>query len=221
MSNSCMSNSKPINRRRFLMIAGGTLGVSALLCGGGVTILANQTPTVNYIYASCGKDKMMQTVLVTYASKYGSTGEVAHAIADQFCGRGLSADVRRIEEVTDLSAYDAVVVGSAIRMGRWLPQAISFVEKHAAQLREMPTAIFTVHMLNTDESEASQQARAAYVEPVHALLTPQYEAFFTGKMDIGKLTFMDRLIAKMVKAEDADTRNWPAIQSWADQIVVA
>jgi menaquinone-dependent protoporphyrinogen oxidase len=216
-----MSQPKRVNRRRFLMIAGGAIGASALMCGGGVTILANQTPNVNYIYASCGKEKTMQTVLVAYASKYGSTGEVAHAIADQFCAQGMRADVRRVEEVTNLDAYDAVVVGSAIRMGRWLPQALSFVEKHAARLQEMPTAIFTVHMLNTDESDASRQARAAYVEPVHALLTPQAEAFFTGRMDVGNLTFLDRMIARMVKAEDADLRDWQSIQRWADQLELA
>ncbi|MBX2999722.1 MAG: flavodoxin domain-containing protein [Caldilineaceae bacterium] len=215
-----MNGSTSINRRRFLMIAGGAIGASALMCGG-VTILTNQTPGVNYIYASCGKENTMQTVLVAYASKYGSTGEVAHAIADQFCARGMRADVRRVEEVTDLSAYDAVVIGSAIRMGRWLPQALSFVEKHVGRLQQMPTAIFTVHMLNADESEASRQARAAYVQPVHALFTPQSEAFFTGKMDIGNLNFMDRLIAKMVKAEDADLRDWRSIQAWADQLALA
>jgi menaquinone-dependent protoporphyrinogen IX oxidase len=59
------------------------------------------------------------------------------------------------------------------------------------------------------------------VEPVHALLTPQSEAFFTGKMDTGNLTFMDRLIAKMVKAKDADLRDWQSIQTWAGQIVLS
>jgi hypothetical protein len=48
-----MSSSKPINRRRFLMIAGGAIGASALMCGG-VAIVANQTPTVNYIFATHG-----------------------------------------------------------------------------------------------------------------------------------------------------------------------
>ena len=160
----------------------------------------------------------MQKVLVTYASKYGSTGSVAQAIAGQLRRRGVAADVRPVHEVTDLSAYDAFVVGSAIRMGRWLSPAVEFVETHADTLRQAPTSFFTVHMLNTDDSEDSRQARAAYVEPVHAILMPQSEAFFAGKIDIENLSFLDRFIARMVKAEDADHRDWHAIRVWADQI---
>jgi menaquinone-dependent protoporphyrinogen oxidase len=160
----------------------------------------------------------MQKVLVAYASKYGSTGEVAQAIGNHLCQRGVSADVRRVEEVTDLSPYSAVIVGSAIRMGGWLPAGVKFVEKHAETLRTLPTAIFTVHMLNTGDSAESQKARAAYVEPVHALITPEYEAFFGGRMEVGSLTFMDRFIARIVKAVDADLRDWQAVERWSDAV---
>lgn len=163
---------------------------------------------------------MQKKVLVAYASKYGSTGEVAQAIADQLCKRGVSADVRPVDEVTDLLPYGAFIVGSAIRMGRWLQSAVNFVETHADTLRQTPTSFFTVHMLNRDDSEESRQARAAYMEPVHAVMMPQSEAFFAGKIAVKDLTFLDRLIARMVKAEDADDRDWQAIAAWADQITL-
>ena len=160
----------------------------------------------------------MQKVLVAYASRCGSTAEVGQAIADRLCQRGAMVDVRAVEEVQDVAAYDAVVLGSAIRMGKWLPAAVQFVERDAATLQARQSAFYTVHMLNADDSEASRQARATYVEAVHAVMTPQYEAFFTGKMDMSKLSFVDRMVAKMVKSKDEDRRDWPAIRAWGQQI---
>jgi menaquinone-dependent protoporphyrinogen oxidase len=158
--------------------------------------------------------------LVVYASRCGSTVEVAQAVAEQLCRRGAAADVCAVEDAREIAGYDAVVVGSAIRMGRWLPAAVQFVEQNRAALQQMPTAFFTVHMMNVDDSEESRKARAEYVAPVHALLTPQYEAFFPGKMDLARLGFMDRLIAKMVKSKDEDLRNWTTIRAWGDQLFV-
>ncbi|GIK75803.1 MAG: flavodoxin [Chloroflexota bacterium] len=160
----------------------------------------------------------MSKVLVAYASKAGSTGEVAQAIAQELCAQGLTVDVRRVREVKDVSEYDAFVVGSAIRMGSWLGEAKQFVEVNAAALQAAPTAFFTVHMLNTDDSEESKTNRAAYVAPIHAIVQPDAEAFFAGKMELGKLSFLDRMISKMMGAQDEDKRDWEAIKRWADQL---
>lgn len=212
-----MRNLNSVSRRRFLIASGGVLAASALMCGG-VTVLSNQTPAIAYVHTSCGKETKMNKVLVAYASKCGSTGEVAQAIGKALCAHGATVDVRRIEEVGDVSGYDAFVVGSAIRMGNWLPQAKDFVEANAARLRTAPTAFFTVHMLNLDDSEESKTARAAYVAPIHAILEPQAEAFFAGKLAMDKMSFLDRMISKMMKAKDKDKRDWLAIQSWAAQV---
>lgn len=160
-------------------------------------------------------------VLVTYASRAGSTAEVAQAVTAQLCTHGYRVDVRPIDEVDDLRAYDRVVVGSAIRMGQWLPAAIKFMAAHKAELGAKPTAFFTVHLNNMGDDEASRQARAAYLVPVHAHLTPAHEAFFAGKMDFAKLTWLDRFIAKRVGATEVDLRDWQAIRTWADQVALS
>jgi menaquinone-dependent protoporphyrinogen oxidase len=213
-----MHNTNLISRRRFLVATGGVLVASTLICGG-VTVLGNQMPTITYVHASCGKESNMSKVLVAYASKCGSTGEVAQAIGQELCAHGATVDVRRIEEVGDVTGYDAFVVGSAIRMGNWLPQAKDFVEANAARLHTAPTAFFTVHMLNLDDSEESKTARAAYVAPMHAILEPQAEAFFAGKLAMDKMSFLDRMISKMMKAKNEDKRDWNAIATWANQIL--
>jgi len=162
----------------------------------------------------------MNKVLVAYASKCGSTGEVAQAIAQELCSQGMTVDVRRVSEVKDVSEYDAFVVGSAIRMGSWLGEAKKFVEANAAALQAAPTAIFTVHMLNTDDSEESKTNRTAYVAPIHAHVQPQSEAFFAGKMELSKLSFLDRMLSKMMGAQDEDKRDWDAVKQWANTLTL-
>ncbi len=160
----------------------------------------------------------MQSILVVYASRSGSTAEVAQAIGEQLCRRGETVDVRSVEAVKDLSPYRAVILGSAVRMGRWLPAAVKFVEQHQAALRQVPVAYFTVHILATDDSEASRKQRAGYLDGARALVVPQQEAFFAGRIDPAKLGLGERLLAKAVSSPEGDMRDWQAIRGWADQV---
>ncbi len=102
----------------------------------------------------------MKKILVAYASRYGSTAEVAQAIGAQLSQRGATVDVCSVADVRDLASYDAVVVGSAIRMGQWLGAATKFVEANQAALRQVPVAFFTLHILALGDGAASQQERA-------------------------------------------------------------
>lgn len=87
---------------------------------------------------------MNNKILVTYASRAGSTMEVAQAIAKTLGEARAQVDVIPMQEVRDLSAYQAAVVGSAIRKAKWLPEAVQFVRAHQETLRHKPLAMFTV-----------------------------------------------------------------------------
>jgi menaquinone-dependent protoporphyrinogen oxidase len=105
-------------------------------------------------------------VLVTYATKAGSTVAVADAIGDVLAARGFGVTIKPVKDKPSLDGYQAVVIGSAIRMGSWLPEAMVCARDNQARLSELPTAIFTVHLLNTGDDAASQAARQAYTAPV-------------------------------------------------------
>jgi menaquinone-dependent protoporphyrinogen oxidase len=201
-------------------MAGGVMAAGMLACGGSLALIATPAPALDYGKTQCGKGNKMSKVLVAYASRYGSTADVAQAIGQELCSRGQTADVQNIEDVKDLSAYDAVVVGSAIRMGRWLPPATKFVQSNQAALRSLPTAFFTVHILATDDSAESRQQREAYTATERGLVTPLTEAFFAGKIDPKQLNLVERLMVKATKSPVGDLRNWQAIRSWADQVAV-
>ena len=204
-------------RRKFLQAAGLGLGGTVVACSG-LSYLAAQPPALDF-YESTGDNAMTDRILITYASKCGSTGEVARAIADELTRRGLAVDVRLAGTVKALDGYRAVIVGSAIRMGQWLPEAVRFVEQNAAALQQKPTAFFTVHMLHTGDEPESRQLRAAYLDGVHQFLTPQSEVFFAGKLELAKMSILDRMISQAIKAQDADKRDWSAIRTWAQTVL--
>lgn len=166
---------------------------------------------------------MSARVLVTYATRAGCTGEVAAAIGEVLGWRGFAVDVRPVKDAPSVDGYQAVVVGSAIRMGSWLPEAVKFVKRNRARLSRAPAALFTVHILNTGDDETSRQARQAYTAPVRQILPACGEVFFAGKMDYARLSFFDRLIARAVEKstnlKEGDFRDWDKIRGWAQTIL--
>jgi len=83
-------------------------------------------------------------ILVAYASRSGSTSEVAEKIADTLANRRVEVDLMQVKNVKDLSAYRMVVIGSGVYMGRWFPEAVNFVKKNQSALSRLPVAYFTV-----------------------------------------------------------------------------
>jgi menaquinone-dependent protoporphyrinogen oxidase len=202
-----------LTRRQFLLRTAAGLGATVLACGGATTLVLI-TPPLAYTetQSPSGDQTMNKKILVAYATRCGSTIEVAAAIAGELNQNGLSADVRAMKHVTDLQGYNAVVLGSAIRMGNWIPEALKFVETHQAELNNLPVAIFSVHMINLGGDEASKTARTTYHDAVHCLIKPAAEAWFAGVIDMNKMSFIDRLMTKAMKATNEDKRDWKAIQ---------
>ncbi len=208
-----------LNRRKFLIRAAVGTGAACLACGG-LSIFALRAPSIEFTEAfSLGESKMNQKVLVAYASRAGSTMEVAQVVAQELTNRGYAVDVRLAKQVSSLDGYAAVVVGSAVRYGQWLSETVKFVEQNQAALKRMPTAFFAVHLMNMGDDETSRKARLAYLDPVRKLVMPQAEAFFSGVGDSSKVSFFERLIAKAVKSPEGDFRDWPKIRSWAQNIL--
>jgi menaquinone-dependent protoporphyrinogen oxidase len=146
---------------------------------------------------------MTGKILVAYATRAGSTAEVAHALAETLRNQGETVDVLPVKEVADLSPYRAVIVGSAIRMGRWLPEAVDFVAKNQPALAEVPTAFFLVSGFLKDDTPEMRAKVSAFLEPVRKILQPGQEGLFAGKTGKG------------------DWRNWDEIRAWAAKAVPA
>ena len=163
---------------------------------------------------------MSERILIAYASRCGSTGEVADVIGQELNNvKGVTVDVRLVKNVTDLSPYKAVIIGSAIRIGSWLSEAKKFVKTHQQTLQGMPIAYFAVCGALKEDTEENRREALGYVEPMCKILKPVDVGVFAGVMDYSKLSFLSRLIiTKLVKSPEGDFRNWDAIRAWANNV---
>jgi len=157
----------------------------------------------------------MNKILVTYATRAGSTFEVAARVAEVLRAAGATVDVKPVPAVHELKGYDAVIVGSAIRMGHWLPEAVGFVQAHRETLSHIPTAYFLVSGFLRDDTPEMQRKVLAYLDPVRKILEPTSIGMFAGKMDYSEMDGLDRSIAEAVSSSEGDWRNWEAIRGWA------
>lgn len=161
---------------------------------------------------------MNQKILVTYATRAGSTAEVAQKVGQTLAELGEAVDILPIKDVQDVAGYKAVVIGSAIRFGTILPEAVKFLEQNREALNSTPAAFFVVHLMNQGEEETSEKARLAYLDAARNLVTLKSEAYFTGVGDITKVSFLERMISKAVKSPEGDFRNWDEITAWAESL---
>ena len=167
---------------------------------------------------------MPTKILVTYASRTGSTAEIAQAVGKTLAESGAQVDVRPMQEVQDLAPYSAVVAGSAIRKSKWLPEAAQFIQTHRAELAQKRFAEFTVCItLAMSSSEQYRSVVAQWVAPVRVLVTPLSEGFFPGMLDFAKLpvnldTLQLRLAVTLHIFPRDDRRDWNAVRVWAESI---
>jgi menaquinone-dependent protoporphyrinogen oxidase len=164
---------------------------------------------------------MSNKILITYASRTGSTAGVAEAIGRTLAESGLQVDVRPMSAVTDLAPYRAVVAGSAVQNRQWLPEAVEFMQAHRSALAGKPCALFLVCMTLAMRMGDYRQQVAAWLEPVRRLVKPVSEGLFAGVLDIGKISsagdrFKFRLSVLLGVWSEGDHRDWNAIRSWAE-----
>jgi menaquinone-dependent protoporphyrinogen oxidase len=167
---------------------------------------------------------MKNRILVTYASRTGSTAEIAEAIGETLAQTGAQIDLRPMQDVKDLSGYSAIVLGSAIRKAQWLPEAMNFIRDQRVELAQKRVATFTVCItLAMSNSDQYRQAVREWIAPVRTHVKPISEGLFAGKLDFAKLPFgFDTLKFRLVVAlgifPKDDRRDWKSIHDWAERL---
>ena len=158
---------------------------------------------------------MTDRVLVAFSSKHGATREIADAIAEQLRVDGLSVDAKPVEDVVDIDPYAAVIVGSAVYMGRWRRDAVRFLKHHGTALGERPLWLFTSGPLDTsDVGDHTPRNVRRLAERIGA----REHATFYGRLPEEPSGFAARAMVSATPADERDARDWTAIRSWADAI---
>ena len=151
-------------------------------------------------------------VLVVYASKRGSTREVAEWIAAALVDKGHDVDVRSASDVGDLDPYAGVILGGALYMGRLHDAARAFLKRHGGAIARLPVAVFAMGpqtLREDDVAKSRRQLDAALAKTPE--LTPALVAIFGGVVDPTKLRFpLSRMPA-------SDARDWDEIRRFAEQ----
>jgi menaquinone-dependent protoporphyrinogen oxidase len=152
-------------------------------------------------------------VLVVTASRHGATEEIGEAIARRLAVHGLDARTREASEADGLERYDAVVLGSAVYMGRWLAPAREFAESHESDLRERLVWVFSSGPID-GKPDGAPQDETEIARKIEA----RGHRVFEGRLDKGRLHLGERAVAGLVRSPDGDFRDWDAVDSWADEI---
>ena len=163
---------------------------------------------------------MSTSVLVTYASSYGSTQEVAEDVAATLRAQGVEVDLRPIREMRALDGYSAVVLGAPLYMFHWHKDAHHFLDRFRRDLTNgLPIAIFAGGPIEDTHEQWQDRRRDLDQELAkHPWLTPVSVQLIGGKFDPAKLRFPYSLIPAMRKMPACDLRDWEAIRAWASAL---
>lgn len=166
-------------------------------------------------------------VLVGHASAHGSTAGIATAIAERLRGSGLTVELRPIEEVDDVTGFDAVVLGSAIHSGAWLPPAAAFVERHGDELSGRPWWLFSVSSVGDTSSvfgrRVTDRMRRMRREPDEvarwrARWDVRGHRNFAGVVERSHWGRLGTLFVVVLRGTFGDHRDWDDVDRWADLI---
>jgi len=160
---------------------------------------------------------MPTSVLVCYATRYGSTEEVAKAIGETLHKHGVEAVVRSVLEIHDVDQYGAIVLGAPLYAFHLHKDAVHFLTRHHTDLTTRPVFIFALGPIHADEKEfqgANQQLEKELAK--FHWLEPKATKVFGGKFDPQMLRFPYNLF--MGKQPASDVRDWAAIRAWASDL---
>ena len=148
---------------------------------------------------------MAGTILVAYATKHGSTAEVAEAVAAVLREHGCDVDVRKASDVRHLAGVERVILGAPLYSGRWHRHAHHFLARNKAALETLPVAVFALGPRSPEEEGGWPRCRAQLDRALAKVswLAPVAVGLFGG-VDPPKKGRQPR-----------DQRDWQAIRAWA------
>jgi len=212
-----MAQQKKVSRRKFMKITAGALGAGVVACGGSAWFGLRTPASVIFPRAACPYS-LGDQILVAYASKCGATAELAERIASDLCSTGFRADLLPAGKVKDLTGYRAVVIGTAIYMGKPLAEARKFTEDFLFPRPDLPLALFNVSLTMKEDTPENAEVALGYLEELLSLVKPDLIGLFAGRIAMDTLPPLYRLFAQSDNEgalAEGDYRDWDQVSAWA------
>ncbi len=163
------------------------------------------------------------TVLVAYASRHGATEGIAARIAERIADAGTAVDLRQVDAVESLDAYDAVVFGAPVYDQSWPPEADRFVNQYRDVLAARPVWLFSVGSFGDTKRLIGPltHKEPKRIAEVRSAMQPREYRVFQGVIGKHQWPFWSRILFHAFGGRFGDHRDWPVIEAWADQIALA
>jgi menaquinone-dependent protoporphyrinogen oxidase len=161
---------------------------------------------------------MSARILVAYATRNGSTAEIAQAIGRELTNTGFTVDVAEIKTVSNLASYNAIVIGGPLYMGSVDGSVGKFVGKNRELLLKLPVAAFVVGLAPKNPDPAAVGMAMAALKKSLEPVTPAASVLFAGKLDPAKVNFVMRKFLEMANIPAGDFRDWDVIAAWSRKL---
>jgi menaquinone-dependent protoporphyrinogen oxidase len=164
-------------------------------------------------------------ILVVYATKFGSTKEVAEKIGEMIKKQNKDVDIRKVTMVRDISKYSAVILGTPIRMGKPISEVFKFARKFQKDLNGKPVACFSVGLYMKEDTPENRMKALKCLTPLLELVeNPVGIGLFGGKIDYDTMPLILRWMFSKDESgqlSEGDWRNWDSVASWVEEILPA
>jgi menaquinone-dependent protoporphyrinogen oxidase len=173
------------------------------------------------------KEIEMTEVMVVAASRHGATRGIADRIAATLRAEGIEASVYDAKEAPSPGWADAVIIGGAAYMGKWLTEATDYVRNHHAALSERPTWLFASGPVGPDAVDKAGRdvlTPPAFLNEAAADVLAQGTRVFFGRWDPADppMSLAERLFKLLPVSTEVlpvgDFRDWQSIEAWAQEI---
>lgn len=162
-------------------------------------------------------------VLVSAASRYGATAEIAAAIAAELRAGGIDATLQAPGGIESVEGYDAFVLGSAVYMGHWLDEAKALLDLVRRTGGERPVWLFSSGPVGDPQRKVVQQMGVdpAELRGLIDRVEVREHKLFAGKLERGTLNRRQRAALLVMRGMEGDFRDWAQIAEWAREIAGA
>jgi menaquinone-dependent protoporphyrinogen oxidase len=159
---------------------------------------------------------MERQILVAYATKHGSTREVAEWVAEALRTHGLRVEIAAAADVKTLDPYDGVVLGGALYMGRLHADARSFLRRHRSDLARLSCAVFALGPGTNEEEDIARSRRQ-----LDAALAKVGDVKPLSVAVFGGVVVPERLRFPFNRIPASDARDRSAVDAWAATVAAA